>query len=142
MIDSHELFKYFLKKNISFFSGVPDSVLKNFTRELDFSKKIEHYICVNEGSAVGMAIGNYLKTKKISLVYLQNSGLGNAINPIISIADKNVYSIPLVLLIGWRGSPGKNDEEQHITKGKITLPILKKMEIPYKIIENISDLKS
>ena len=64
MIDSHELFKYFLKKNISFFSGVPDSVLKNFTRELDFSKKIEHYICVNEGSAVGMAIGNYLKTNR------------------------------------------------------------------------------
>ena len=142
MLNSLELFTYFTKKKIKFFSGVPDSVLKNFIRELDFSKKIEHYICVNEGSAVGIAIGNYLKTKKISLVYLQNSGLGNAINPIVSIADKNVYKIPLILLIGWRGSPGKKDEEQHLTKGKITLPILKKMDIPYKILENINDLYS
>ena len=142
MLNSKELIKFFIKKKIKFFSGVPDSLLKNFILELDKSKKIKHYICVNEGSAVGLAIGNYLKSRQISLVYFQNSGLGNAINPIVSIADKNVYKIPLVFLIGWRGSPGTKDEEQHLTKGKMTLPILQEMGIKYKILNNLSDLMS
>ena len=125
MLDPLELISYFKKKKINFFSGVPDSVLKNFTNFLDNLKNTEHYVCVNEGSAVGLAIGYYLRKKKIGLVYLQNSGLGNAINPLVSIADKKVYKIPIVLLIGWRGSPGIKDEKQHLTKGKITINIKK-----------------
>lgn len=142
MLHPVELLKYFKEKKINFFCGVPDSVLKNFTNILDLTKNLEHYTCVNEGSAIGLAIGHYLKEKKIGLVYFQNSGLGNSINPLVSIADKNVYKIPMVLLIGWRGSPGIKDEKQHLTKGKITLPILKDMGIKYKVINNLSDLKN
>ena len=120
---------------------MPDSVLKNFTNVLDNSKNLEHYICVNEGSAIGLAIGYYLRKTKIGLVYLQNSGLGNAINPLVSIADKKVYKIPIILVIGWRGSPDIKDEKQHLTKGKITLPTLKNMGIRYKVVKNLNDLK-
>ena len=141
MISPLELLKYFKKKKINFFCGVPDSVLKNFTNVLDNSKNLEHYICVNEGSAIGLAIGYYLRKTKIGLVYLQNSGLGNAINPLVSIADKKVYKIPIILVIGWRGSPDIKDEKQHLTKGKITLPTLKNMGIRYKVVKNLNDLK-
>ena len=106
MIKAIDLLKFFIKKNIFFFSGVPDSVLKFFLNELK-SNKVKNIISVNEGSAIGISIGQYLKTKKLNVTYMQNSGLGNAINPLISIADKNVYSIPLILLIGWRGKPVK-----------------------------------
>ena len=101
MIKATDLLKFFIKNNIFFFSGVPDSVLKFFLNELK-SNKVKNIISVNEGSAIGISIGQYLKTKKLNVTYMQNSGLGNAINPLISIADKNVYSIPLILLIGWR----------------------------------------
>ena len=142
MLSPLELIKYFKKKKINFFSGVPDSILKNFTNILDNSKNFEHYVCVNEGSAIGLAIGYFLRKKKLALVYLQNSGLGNAINPLVSIADKKVYKIPMILLIGWRGSPGVKDEKQHLTIGKITLPILKNMGIRYKVVKNLNDIKN
>ena len=98
MIKAIDLLNFFIKNNISFFSGVPDSVLKSFIEELN-SKKVNNIITANEGSAVGISIGQYLKTRKLNVTYMQNSGLGNAINPLISIADKNVYSIPLVCLL-------------------------------------------
>ena len=98
-------------------------------------------MCVNEGSAVSFAIGNYLSKKKSSCVYFQNSGLGNAINPLISIADKNVYSIPIILLIGWRGAPNIHDEPQHISQGKITLKQLKLLNIKYLVIDKDKELK-
>ena len=92
-----------LKKNkISFYTGVPDSILKNLSLHLDKLNKSNHIIAVNEGNAISIGIGHYLSKKKIPCVYLQNSGLGNAINPLISIAHKNVYSVPLFLIIGWR----------------------------------------
>ena len=100
--DFHNVLKI---NNCNFFSGVPDSVLKEFSKTLD--KKKNHIIATNEGSAVSLGIGNYLSTKNIPCIYMQNSGLANAINPLISIAHKKVYSIPLVLVIGWRGSPKK-----------------------------------
>ena len=106
MINPYELFKILKKNKIDFFSGVPDSVLKNFLNTVLLKKNKKHFVCVNEGSAVALAIGNYLASGKMGLVYLQNSGLGNALNPLISIADKRVYSIPMLLLIGWRGAPG------------------------------------
>ena len=129
-----------LKKNKSdFYSGVPDSVLKELSSSLKNNKK--HIIATNEGSAVSIAIGQYLSTKKIPIIYMQNSGLSNALNPLISIAHKKVYSIPLILIIGWRGSPRIKDEPQHNVKGKITEQLLKLLNIKYTILRNHSDLK-
>ena len=137
MIYSDELLNLFKKKKISLFCGVPDSVLKHFSNTLHGIKN--HFICTNEGSAVSLAIGNYLTTKSVALVYMQNSGFANAINPLISVAEKTVYCVPLVLLIGWRGSPGMDDEPQHIAKGKITTKLLNNLNIRYLIINEKKD---
>ena len=83
----------------------------------------------------------YLETKKIPCVYMQNSGLGNAINPLISIAHQKVYSIPMVLLIGWRGAPGETDEPQHMVKGKITKKLLELLNIKFCVLDKENDLK-
>jgi phosphonopyruvate decarboxylase len=139
MINSNQLLNLFKKKKISLFCGVPDSVLKHFSSALDGVKN--HFICTNEGSAVSLAIGNYLSTGNISLVYMQNSGFANAINPLISIAGKTVYSIPLILLIGWRGSPGMDDEPQHMAKGKITTKLLDNLNIKYLVIKEKKDFQ-
>jgi len=136
MLDPNILLEYLNKKKINFFSGVPDSLLKNFLALLDNNKKIKNIICANEGAAISLNIGNYLATKKIGVTYLQNSGLGNSINPLISIADKGVYSIPLLMMIGWRGSPNSDDEPQHMAKGKITRSLLKELNINYIILSN------
>ena len=143
MFFAEDLFLKLKKNKINFFSGVPDSILKNFCSLLDFKKKnsFKHYISANEGTAVSNGIGYYLSTKKIPCIYLQNSGLSNAINPLISIAGDKVYSIPLFLLIGWRGSPNSKDEPQHMAKGKITEKILKLLNISYIKLKNEKDLK-
>ena len=143
MVNPNLLLKTLKENKIDTFCGVADSVLKNFLDEIedDSSIKKNHYLCVNEGSAVSFAIGNYLSKKKSSCVYFQNSGLGNAINPLISIADKNVYSIPIILLIGWRGAPNIHDEPQHISQGKITLKQLKLLNINYLVIDKDKELK-
>jgi phosphonopyruvate decarboxylase len=142
MIDAKDLFLFLKKNKIKFFTGVPDSILKNFIYILDSNKKkTEHIITANEGSAVALAAGNYLATKKPALVYMQNSGLGNAINPLISICHSKVYSIPLILMIGWRGSPKENDEPQHQLKGKITPLILKLLNIKFSVLSSFKDLK-
>ena len=131
-----------LKKNNSiFFSGVPDSVLKELSISLNKKNKNNHIIATNEGSAVSLGIGHYLSTKKVPCVYMQNSGLANALNPLISIAHKKVYAIPLILIIGWRGSPRFEDEPQHNVKGKITESILKLLKIKYTILRSNNDLK-
>lgn len=139
MIKSEVLLKFFLKQKISFFTGVPDSVLKNFTEVLSVNKKVSHLIGVNEGSCISIAAGYYLKSKKLGVVYMQNSGLGNAVNPLISILDKNVYSIPLIMIIGWRGAPGTKDEPQHRAQGKITKKLLNLMNIKYCEVNNQND---
>jgi len=138
MINVQDLQKVLKINNCDFFSGVPDSVLKEFSKVLENNKN--HIIAINEGSAVAIGIGNYLSTKKIPCIYMQNSGLSNAINPLISIAHKKVYSIPLILVIGWRGSPNKKDEPQHKAKGKITQNILKLLNIDYIILRVKKDL--
>ena len=117
MINIETLIKLLKKNNCDFYSGVPDSVLKELSSSLKNNNK--HVIATNEGSAVSIGVGNYLSTKKIPVIYMQNSGLSNALNPLISIAHKKVYSIPLILIIGWRGSPKVNDEPQHKVKGQI-----------------------
>ncbi len=140
MIIAENIYKIFKKNKINFFCGVPDSVLKKFTAYLS-EKKIDNYILANEGSAVAMGIGNYLRTQKIPLIYMQNSGFGNSINPLISIAHKKVYKIPMILLIGWRGAPGSKDEPQHVVQGEITKKILKLCGIQYCELNNNKDLK-
>ena len=141
MVLVSDLFNILKKNKIFFFTGVPDSILKNLSDHFNSIDKSKHVIAVNEGSAVSIGIGNYLSSKKISCVYFQNSGLGNAINPLISIAHSKVYSIPLLLIIGWRGSPNKKDEPQHMVKGKITTHLLKLLDINYCILRNKKDLK-
>lgn len=137
MIDAKNFLKVFAKMKLKNFFGVPDSVLKNFIKILDSNKSINHEVCSNEGSAVAMGIGSYLSNKKqMPVIYLQNSGLANAINPLISIAHKNVYNIPLILIVGWRGAPGKKDEPQHIEKGRITKNLLKLLNIKFFELKN------
>ena len=141
MIKSKDFLNLLKKNEINFFCGVPDTILKNFLSYLDSDIKIKNITAVNEGSAVSLAIGNFLASNKPSLVYMQNSGLGNAINPLISIAEKTVYSIPVILLIGWRGAPGISDEPQHNSKGKITLNLLKQLNIKNVVIKSKKDFK-
>ena len=139
MLDSKKFYNFLKKNNINFFTGVPDSLLKNFICLFD-KKKIEEHLSVgNEGIAVALAAGHYLSSGNPALVYMQNSGLGNAINPLNSLANKKVYGIPMIILIGWRGEIIKknlqvNDEPQHLYQGKITLKQLKLIDIPYKVI--------
>jgi phosphonopyruvate decarboxylase len=142
MIDSNHLFLFLKKNKVNFYTGVPDSLLKSFINVLDFNKKkITNIIAANEGGAVALAAGSYLSTKNPGLVYMQNSGLGNAINPLISICHSKVYSIPIILMIGWRGSPKENDEPQHQLKGKITPSILKLLNIKFSVLEDLKGLK-
>ncbi len=140
MIKVNSLINLLKKNNSDFFSGVPDSVLKELSVSLQYKDKKNHIIATNEGSAVSLGIGHYLSTKKVPCIYMQNSGLSNALNPLISIAHKRVYSIPLILIIGWRGSPRIKDEPQHNVKGEITENILKLLNIKYTILRSNKDL--
>ena len=128
---------------INFFAGVPDSLLKNIcayiTDHFDASHNI---ISANEGAAVGLAAGHYLATGKPACVYMQNSGEGNIINPIASLTDQEVYNIPVLLLIGWRGRPGVHDEPQHVKQGKITTGLLNVMGINYEVLSKEEDKAS
>ena len=130
-----------LKKiGLDSFFGVPDSLMSDLSKYLEFEndEEVKHVITQNEGSAIGMAIGNFLSTKKPSAVYLQNSGLGNIVNPITSLASEKVFSIPVLLIIGWRGEPDTKDEPQHDFQGEITLEQLKLLNIDYMVL-NTSD---
>ena len=125
------------KAGIDFYTGVPDSFLKGLCDELfaRFGTDSPHHIVAhNEGGAIGLCAGHYLATGKPALCYMQNSGLGNAVNPLTSLTDPQVYSVPCLLVIGWRGEPGVKDEPQHIKQGAITLSLLDLLGIPYKIL--------
>ena len=128
------------KYGIAFFCGVPDSLLKNLCAYIDDNFSAEqHIITANEGNAVGLAMGRFLGSHAPAAVYMQNSGLGNAVNPLTSLADPQVYSIPMLLVIGWRGEPGIKDEPQHIMQGQITEQQLSIMDIPYAVMDSQSD---
>ncbi|OGS06482.1 MAG: phosphonopyruvate decarboxylase [Elusimicrobia bacterium RIFOXYA12_FULL_51_18] len=117
------------------YAGVPDSLLKNFCAYVtDHVPETSHCITANEGAAVALEAGRYLATGDIGVVYLQNSGLGNAVNPITSLLDPEVYSIPVLFLIGWRGEPGVKDEPQHVKQGKNMIAILDALDVPYRIL--------
>lgn len=126
--------------NIHHFIGVPDSVLKPLCDYLNLHESVEHHmVAVNEGAAVALAAGYYLGDEAISCVYMQNSGMGNALNPIVSLIHKKVYEIPMLFLIGYRGEPGQKDEPQHIFQGEITCPLLELLGIEYACIEHPMD---
>ena len=135
MISSPQFYKILLKNRISFFTGVPDSLLSEIVNYLCLTvPQKKHFISANEGGAIAAACGYHFATGRIALCYMQNSGLGNAVNPLLTLADKNVYRIPVLLLIGWRGEPGQEDEPQHATEGKITRDLLHLMGIPCEIL--------
>jgi phosphonopyruvate decarboxylase len=120
---------------IDFFAGVPDSLLKNICAYItDNLPKEQNIIAANEGGAMGIAAGYHLSTGKIGVVYMQNSGEGNIINPLASLTDREVYNIPVLLLIGWRGRPGVHDEPQHVKQGKVTTGLLNTMGIDYSVL--------
>lgn len=124
------------KAGIDTFAGVPDSTLSVLCAHLNRMDKKHHMCTVNEGAAVGIAAGHYLATGKPACVYMQNSGLGNAINPMASLTHADVYEIPVLYLIGYRGKPGEKDEPQHVFQGRITLPQLDLMEIEHAVLSS------
>jgi phosphonopyruvate decarboxylase len=142
MIDPRALFESLRRRDVGLFTGVPDSLLASFCAYVDdHALATEHVIAANEGNAVALAAGYHLSSGRLGAVYLQNSGLGNTINPLTSLVDPEVYRVPLLLIIGWRGEPGVKDEPQHVKQGRITPGQLDLLEIPYWILEASSDLE-
>jgi phosphonopyruvate decarboxylase len=131
MINSKKFISIFTKLGIKYFTGVPDSVLNSFIKDLNKAIKIYHNPTIKEGSAIGLGAGYYLSTKKIPLIYMQNSGLCNALNPILSLIDEKVFSIPQIILVGRRGAPGIKDEPQHAKIGPKTLNLLKSLDLKF-----------
>ena len=123
-----------IEHDVSYFCGVPDSVVGPFSKFVAANHNQRHIIAANEGNAIGLAIGYHVATSKLALIYMQNSGLGNAIDPLVSLADESVLSVPMLLLVGWRGQPGTGDEPQHAKQGAITTELLEIMGIPYLIL--------
>ena len=135
MIDTKQFYDTLLEHGVDFFAGVPDSLLSNLCACIkENTPKERNIITANEGNAVAMCAGYYLSTGKYGVVYMQNSGQGNAVNPLLSLTDEDVYSIPMLLVIGWRGEPGKHDEPQHVKQGKLTLTLLETMGIDYAVL--------
>lgn len=131
MVDPAGAFAAFQRHGVAFWTGVPDSLLKDFCLFVDeHSEPGAHVIAANEGGAVALAAGQFLATGAVAGVYFQNSGLGNAVNPLVSLADPTVSGIPMVLLIGWRGRPGVADEPQHGRQGEAMLPLLEAIAVP------------
>jgi phosphonopyruvate decarboxylase len=135
MIDIASFSNKLHDSGIEFITGVPDTLLNDFCLHIEDSwSKDRHVIAANEGNAIGLAAGYHLATGTIPLVYMQNSGIGNTVNPLLSLTHKLVYCIPMILLIGWRGEPDKNDHAQHKKQGEITPALLETMDIPYKVV--------
>ena len=135
MISTEKIYNL-LADEIGLFTGVPDSLLKDLCAYIaDHAPADRHIIAANEGAATAIAAGYYLANKKPALVYMQNSGIGNAVNPLLSLADPKVYKIPMLLVVGWRGEPNVKDEPQHIKQGEVTLSLFDSMEIPYIVID-------
>ena len=135
MIQPGDFYHLLTQKGIRFFTGVPDSLLKDFCAYVtDHTPQNQNIIAANEGNAVGIATGRYLALREHSVVYMQNSGLGNVVNPLTSLTDPLVYSIPMLLLVGWRGEPSIKDEPQHAKQGQITLELLDVLGVEYAIL--------
>ena len=147
MIDTKLFYDCLNQNEVDFYTGVPDSLLKDICSYISDNAPAEkHIIAANEGGAIALAMGYHLATSKTPLVYMQNSGFGNTINPLLSLADPKVYSIPMLLVIGWRGEPGVKDEPQHVKQGEVSEALLNTLGIPYVIIsdktENVDNVIS
>lgn len=140
---AEEFYNSIATLGVEFFAGVPDSQLQGFCNLLleKFGISEQHIVCANEGAAVGLCAGYYLATGKIPLIYMQNSGIGNAVNPITSLTHQKVYAIPMVFVIGWRGEPKVKDEPQHVFQGEITLGLLRCLEIEYIVIDKTTSVE-
>lgn len=135
MIDTKTFYDELVANELDFFCGVPDSLLANLCGCIfKNTPKEQNVICANEGNALGMACGWHIATGKRAVVYMQNSGEGNIVNPLLSIADPDVYGIPMLLIIGWRGEPGVHDEPQHVKQGKVTCNLLAAMDVPFEVL--------
>lgn len=140
MIQPERFYQTLASEDITFYAGVPDSLLKNLCAYItDHADPRNNIIAANEGGAVGLAAGYHLATGKIPAVYMQNSGEGNVVNPLMSLTDSDVYHIPVLLIIGWRGEPGVHDEPQHVKQGKVTLPLLDAMGIEHTTLADNED---
>ena len=136
MIQPKAFIEALAQGGVDFFAGVPDSLLKNLCAYItDNVPREKNIIAANEGNAVGLAAGYHLATGKVGCVYMQNSGEGNIVNPLLSLVDEDVYHIPMLLVIGWRGEPGVHDEPQHKKQGKVTLSLLETMGVPYAVLD-------
>lgn len=136
MIQPKDFIETLRAGGVEFFTGVPDSLLKNLCAYItDSIARENNIIAANEGGAVALAAGYHLATGKTGCVYMQNSGEGNAVNPLLSLMDADVYKMPLLLIMGWRGEPGVHDEPQHLKQGKVTLSLLETMGIPYAVLD-------
>ena len=143
MINPQQFYETLSEQNLTFFTGVPDSLLKSFCAYVAENSKDNHIIAANEGNAIAIASGYHLATGKIGVVYMQNSGLGNCANPLTSLTDPAVYSIPILMIIGWRGEPGNKDEPHHLKPGEITLELLDTLGISYSILpDNLEEAKA
>lgn len=136
MIEAKEFLRELHRMGSSLITGVPDSLMKGLLMEVESEiSPLHHQRAPNEGSAIAIASGAYLATGLPQVVYLQNSGLGNCVNPLMSLAHNKVYATPMLLLIGWRGKPGVKDEPQHIIQGSITEDQLTLMGINYAVLD-------
>lgn len=137
MVNQQSLFEALDRLGVKFFTGVPDSLLNDFCLYMTNNIPDSHHVmAANEGNAVGIAAGNYMATGNIPIVYMQNSGIGNAANPLLSLTHDCVYGIPMILVIGWRGDPSINDHAQHKKQGELTPVLMKDMDIPYEILDS------
>ena len=134
MLDPQKFLKSIRNHGVEFTTGVPDSLLKDFCSVI--TDEGSDIIAANEGGSIALAMGHHLATGKIPLVYMQNSGFGNCVNPLTSLADSDVYAIPMLLMIGWRGESGVKDEPQHVKQGRISEELLKTMEIDYAVLSD------
>lgn len=135
MINTKDFYQTLIENDFDFFTGVPDSLLKEFCLCVNDLSKENHIITANEGNAVAIASGYNISTGKYGVVYMQNSGLGNIVNPLLSLADEKVYNIPMLFIVGYRGEPGVKDEPQHIKQGELTLPLLDTLGVKYFILD-------
>lgn len=137
MVNQQYLFESLKDMGVDFFTGVPDSLLNNFCLYMVHNiPNGQHVMAANEGNAIAIAAGHYMATGSVPVVYMQNSGIGNATNPLLSLTHDCVYGIPMILVIGWRGDPAINDHAQHKKQGELTPVLMKDMDIPYEILDD------
>lgn len=135
MIDPARFVDHLRELGVTMYTGVPDSLLKQLGAQIMATlPREQHVIAANEGAAVAIAMGHYLRTGSPAVVYLQNSGMGNTINPLLSLADPDVYGTPMVVVVGWRGQPGVKDEPQHVKQGRVMEALLDAMELPWSVL--------